>query len=41
VVVITLAELAVGQNVSVNGKFKDGNWTASRITVGPDMTHLP
>lgn len=33
-VVITLADLAVGQSVSVQGTLADEVWTATRITVG-------
>jgi len=39
--IITLADLAVGQNVSVNGVIKADVWLASRVTVGPELTHLP
>jgi hypothetical protein len=38
---ITFADLAVGQKVSVNGHFANNVWTASRITVGADLTCLP
>ena len=38
-VVITLADLAVGQNVSAQGTFVAGAWTAERITVGAQIIH--
>lgn len=38
-VVITLAELHVGQNVSAQGKLSNGVWTANRITVGAKIIH--
>ena len=43
---ITLADLVTGQNVSLNGKIttkEDGAkiWTATRVTVGPKLVHLP
>ncbi len=36
---ITFSDLAVGQNVSVQGSVVDGSWTASRITVGALLQH--
>lgn len=41
VVPITLADLQVGQKVSVSGTIADGVWTASRITVGANLIHYP
>jgi hypothetical protein len=41
VVPITLAGLAVGQNVSASGKVANNMWTAARITVGAALVHLP
>jgi hypothetical protein len=38
-VVITLADLQVGQNVSAQGKLANGVWTADRITVGAKIIH--
>lgn len=38
---ITFADLRVGQNVSVYGTLANGVWTASRITVGADLSCLP
>ena len=38
---ITFEDLAVGQNVSANGKLADNVWTASRITVGASLICLP
>lgn len=38
---LTLADLAVGQNVSVSGRVVAGNLTATRITVGAKLLHLP
>jgi len=38
---ITFADLAVGQKVSVYGQLANNVWTASRITVGADLTCLP
>ncbi len=38
-VVISLADLAVDQNVSVQGEVVNGVWTATRITVGADIIH--
>lgn len=38
-VVITLADLQVGQNVSAQGKLADGVWTADRITAGAKIIH--
>ena len=38
-VVITLADLQVGQNVSAQGKLANGTWTASRITAGAKIIH--
>lgn len=38
-VAISLADLAVDQNVSVQGEVVDGLWTATRITAGADITH--
>ncbi len=38
-VVITLADLAVGQNVSAQGTLANDVWTASRITVGAQIIH--
>lgn len=40
-VIITLADLEVGQNVSANGQFANGVWTASRVTVGAALTCTP
>ena len=38
---ITFEDLAVGQNVSSNGKLANNVWTANRITVGADLNCLP
>jgi hypothetical protein len=38
---IGLADLLVGQNVSVNGLLANNVWTALRITVGADLACLP
>jgi hypothetical protein len=38
-VVITLADLQVGQNVSAQGKLTNGAWTADRITAGAKIIH--
>jgi hypothetical protein len=38
-VVISLAELQVGRNVSAQGKLANGVWTADRITVGAKIIH--
>jgi len=38
-VVITLADLQVGQNVSAQGKLANGLWTADRITAGAKIIH--
>ena len=38
-VVITLADLQVGQNVSAQGKLASGVWTANRITTGALIEH--
>ena len=38
-VVITLADLQVGQNVSAQGQLAGGIWTANRITVGAKIIH--
>jgi hypothetical protein len=38
-VAISLEDLAVDQNVSVQGKVVDGVWTATRITVGAAILH--
>lgn len=38
-VVITLADLQVGQNVSAQGKLANGMWTADRITAGAKIIH--
>ena len=38
-VVITLADLQVGQNVSAQGKLAGGVWTADRITAGAKIIH--
>ncbi len=38
-VVITLADLQVGQNVSAQGKLASGVWTADRITAGAKIIH--
>lgn len=38
---ITFEELAVGQNVSVAGVLGDTGWTATRITVDPELLCLP
>lgn len=38
---ITFEDLAVGLNVSVAGVLSDAGWTATRITVNPDLLCLP
>ena len=38
-VVITLADLQVGDNVSAQGQLAAGVWTAERITVGAKIIH--
>jgi hypothetical protein len=38
---ISFADLAVGQSVSANGQIVNNFWTASRITVGAELTCLP
>ena len=38
---ITFEQLAVGQNVSVAGMLSDTGWTATRITVDPELLCLP
>jgi hypothetical protein len=38
---ITFADLAVGQKVSVSGTVANNVWTATRITVGANLVHLP
>jgi hypothetical protein len=38
---ITFADLAVGDEISVNGRVLNNIWTARRITVGPDLNCLP
>lgn len=38
---ITLAELTVGQNVSVMGRVAENVFVARRITVGARLVHLP
>ena len=38
---ITFADLVVGQKVSINGQFGNNVWTASRVTVGADLTCQP
>ena len=38
-IVITLADLQVGQNVSAQGKLANGTWTANRITAGAKIEH--
>ena len=38
-VVITLADLQVGQNVSAQGTLAVGMWVADRITVGAQIIH--
>jgi hypothetical protein len=38
-VVITLADLQVGQNVSAQGEWANDVWTADRITVGAKLIH--
>ena len=38
-VVITLADLQVGQNVSAQGKLANNVWTTDRITVGAKIIH--
>jgi hypothetical protein len=38
---ITFEELAVGQNVSVAGVLSETGWTATRITVDPELLCLP
>lgn len=40
-VVITFADLKVGDPVSVNGTLANGVWTATRITVGATLTCFP
>ncbi len=37
--VITLADLAAGQNVSAQGDLANSTWTAARITVGAQIIH--
>ncbi len=41
VVPIALADLQVGDAVSVQGRLAGEVWTAYRITVGADLSHLP
>jgi hypothetical protein len=38
-VVITLADLQVGQNVSAQGELANNVWTTDRITVGAKIIH--
>jgi hypothetical protein len=38
---INFADLVVGQKVSVNGVLANNVWTATRITVGAKLIHLP
>jgi len=38
---ITFADLAVRQKVSVSGMVANNVWTATRITVGADLVHVP
>lgn len=38
-VIITLADLEVGQNVSAQGTLVSGVWTANRITAGAKIIH--
>lgn len=38
---ITFNDLAVGQNVSGNGRFQNNTWVTSRITVGASLTCTP
>jgi hypothetical protein len=38
---ITLADLKVGDKVSVNGRLANQVWTAKRITVGAKLVHFP
>ena len=38
---ITFADLAVGQKVSASGAVANNVWTATRITVGAALVHLP
>ncbi len=38
---ITFSDLAIGQKVSVNGKYASDVWTAGRITVGTGLNCLP
>ena len=38
-VVITLADLQVGQNVSAQGKLANNVWMADRVTVGAQIIH--
>ena len=38
---ITFEDLAVGLNVSSNGRLANNVWTANRITVGADLNCLP
>ena len=38
---ITFADLEIGDPVSVNGTLANGNWTATRITVGASLSCLP
>ena len=40
-VVITFADLEVGDAVSINGTFANSVWTASRITVGASLSCFP
>jgi len=41
IVPITFADLAVGQKVSASGTVANNVWTATRITVGAALVHLP
>mgnify|MGYP000468803179 CR=1 FL=1 len=41
VVPITLADLQVGDAVSVQGRLAGEVWTTYRITVGANLSHLP
>jgi hypothetical protein len=38
---ITYGNLAVGQAVSVHGMLANSVWTATRVTVGAELKHLP
>jgi hypothetical protein len=38
---VTFSDLVVDQKVSVNGELANGVWTATRITIGAKLVHLP